>query len=96
MSSSLDNAVGIVAILIGIGILYFLGILVAIAYYILLWLIWQRYRRAALAEFDQAYLEHTAGYGGEDVSSMQFGVRPQAIHSRGIAEVFFGYEVRRR
>jgi len=96
MGRAFDEAALVVAILIGIGILYFLGILVAIAYYILLWLIWQRYRREALAEFDQAYLEHTAGYGGEDVSSMQFGVRPQATRSRGVAEVLFGHEVRRR
>jgi hypothetical protein len=48
MNSSLDEAAAGVAILIGIGILLFVSIVVAIAYYVLLWVIWQRYRYAAV------------------------------------------------
>ena len=96
MDRALDEAALIVAILIGIGILYFLGILVAIAYYFLLWMIWQRYRRAALEAFDQEMLEHTGGFRAEDSANALFGVRPQPGRAHPTAEILFGEEVRRQ
>lgn len=95
MDDALDQAALMIALLIGIGILILLSVVVAIAYYILLWMIWQRYHHQAAEAFDEVLLEH-GNYRAEDVAYNLFGTRPGAGGSHHTAEILFGVEVNRR